>query len=114
MSIDELCAIISYNLKVMEIIIESPRETIIGLARKIGYRPMGVSDDEYNMVRPLSRNGYPRFHIYAKKNERGDFVFNLHLDQKSSSYHGSTAHSGEYEGDLVEREAERIQNIIRN
>jgi len=95
----------------MEIIIENPRETIIGLARKIGYRPMGVEGDEYNLARPLERSGFPRFHIYAKKNERGDFVFNLHLDQKASSYHGSAAHSGEYDGDLVEREAERIRNI---
>lgn len=96
----------------MDFILENTNETVITLARKIGYRPMGISDDEYNLVRPLSNKNYPRFHIYIKKKEIGYFEVNLHLDQKQPSYEGSAAHSGEYEGDLVEKEAERIKRII--
>ena len=93
--------------------IEKPNETVVSLARRIGYRPVGVdADNEYNLVRPLDRSGYPRFHIYVKKNnETGVFSISLHLDQKKPSYKGSTAHSGEYEGEIVEKEAERIKKI---
>jgi len=98
----------------MKFFIENKNETVISFARKIGYRPFSVSaDDEYSLIKPLSQNNYPRFHIYVKK--EGDiFNINLHLDQKQPSYKGSGAHdhSGEYEGDIVENEAERIKKQI--
>lgn len=85
----------------------------MSIARAIGYRPMGVStDNEYNLVRPLAGRNYPRFHIYVRKDTEGIFHFNLHLDQKQPSYQGSSAHSGEYEGDLIEQEIERIRRIL--
>lgn len=100
----------------MEFKIEKPKETVVSLSRQIGYRPMGVSEnDEYSLVRPILGVNYPRFHIYVRKdNKNGVFRFNLHLDQKQPSYRGSSAHSGEYDGDLVEREAERVKRIIEN
>ncbi len=99
----------------MRFIITNKNETVITLARKIGYRPLGVDQyNEYNIARPLTpRNNYPRFHIYLKKNEEtGEFDMNLHLDQKQPSYEGSSAHSGEYDGELVEKEAKRIQSLL--
>jgi hypothetical protein len=97
----------------MEFKITKPSETVVTLSRRIGYRPMGVSsDNEYNLVRPLAGQNYPRFHIYVKKDKDGVFYFNLHLDQKQPSYQGSSAHSGEYEGDLIEQEAERIKRTL--
>ncbi len=54
---------------------------------------------------------YPKFHVYAHK--EGDTLFvNLHLDQKKPTYAGVTAHSGEYDGEIVEQEAERIKALI--
>lgn len=97
----------------MEFDIKQPSETAVTLSRKIGYRPMGVStDNEYNLVRPLAGRNYPRFHIYIRKDGEGVFKFNLHLDQKQPSYQGSSAHSGEYEGDIIEQEAKRIKRAI--
>jgi hypothetical protein len=97
----------------MQFQIKNSKETAITLARQIGYRPLGVSaDNEYNLVKPLAGANYPRFHIYLRKEEGGVFHFNLHLDQKQPSYQGSSAHSGEYEGEVVEQEAERIKRII--
>lgn len=96
----------------MEFAISQPGETAVSLARKIGYQPRGVENGEYNLVRPFSRQNYPRFHIYLKKNEEGRFLFNLHLDQKQPSYEGSSAHSGEYSGEIIEKEAERIKKAI--
>jgi hypothetical protein len=101
----------------MQFTITEPNETIITIARKIGYIPIGVnSDNEYSMARPLAggRGGYPRFHIYSRKESEGVFLINLHLDQKYASYEGSSAHSGEYEGEVVENEATRIKNILDN
>jgi len=99
----------------MKFIVDDKRETIVSLGRKIGYRPMGEENGEYSLVRELDGNKYPRFHIYAKRNGTSDeFIINLHLDQKMPSYEGSHAHSGEYEGDTVEKEAQRINNILDN
>ncbi len=100
----------------MTFTIKNTNETVASLARRIGYRLMGIEENEYSIVKQLDRNNYPRFHIYIKKNEENnEFVFNLHLDQKQPSYEGSGAHahSGEYEGEIIEREAERIKREIR-
>ncbi len=35
----------------------------------------------------------------------------LHLDAKKPSYEGTAAHGGEYQGELVEKEMERIMKI---
>ena len=64
---------------------------------------------ETSYVRRLHGDLYPRFHVYIE--EVGDnFSFNLHLDQRAPVYAGVTAHAGEYDGELVVSEAERIKN----
>ena len=112
--------------------------------RQIGYQPAyfssyarsriaGQNSGEISIMRQISRNDYPRFHLYirAQKTENPSFtnsyelvneglkekngqsfVFNLHLDQKKPSYEGSTGHSGDYDGPAVEGEAERIKNLL--
>lgn len=64
-----------------------------------------------SFVRVFGKGRYPRFHIYIIE-EDNKIVFNLHLDQKQTSYEGSTAHSGEYEGEVVEQEAYRLQKLL--
>lgn len=98
----------------MKFTIRAENETIITLARKIGYRPIGVENDQYSIVKTLMLGrDYPRLHIYIRKIGESEFEINLHLDQKKPSYEGSTAHSGEYEGELVEKEAERIKQLLK-
>jgi hypothetical protein len=65
-----------------------------------------------SFVRALGAGGYPRFHIYLKE-EPGRATISLHLDQKRPVYKGVAAHSGEYEGEVVEREIERLKAEIR-
>ncbi|MBI4193315.1 MAG: hypothetical protein HY536_01680 [Candidatus Colwellbacteria bacterium] len=87
------------------------------LMRRCGYAPdrfNGDRDDNV-FVCPLARNGYPRFHIYARVIEDGAVAhLNIHLDQKKPSYEqsGAHAHSGEYDGPLIEAEARRIQEVV--
>ncbi len=93
----------------MKFSIPKSRENIISISRKIGYVPISASETkEFNMVRSIGRGDYPRFHIYITEDAE-NFIFNLHLDQKKPSYAGNHAHSGEYDGDLVSEEANRIK-----
>jgi len=82
-------------------------ENITSLIRKLGYVPGTTTNNEFSCLRYLSRGDYPRFHLYIRQ-EKDKFFFNLHLDQKKPSYKGSSAHAGEYDGELVEKEKERI------
>jgi hypothetical protein len=99
--------------------------------RRAGYHFEKEKGDELVFSRLLStsRSSYPRFHIYVhpvKSSKAGAKQFNrvnvdhvahetlisLHLDQKKPIYKGAPAHAAEYEGELVEKEAERIKNIL--
>ncbi|MBI4034094.1 MAG: hypothetical protein HY378_00915 [Candidatus Brennerbacteria bacterium] len=81
------------------------------LVRKLGYKPIGVTEKgELNCVRPLAGD-YPRFHIYLRE-DKDVIVFNLHLDQKKPIYEGTIAHSGDYESDTVKAEVQRIKDVI--
>jgi hypothetical protein len=85
------------------------------LVRKLGYKPIGRTEKgELNCVRPLAGD-YPRFHVYLREEKQDDkdvLVFNLHLDQRKPVYQGATAHGGEYDGEVVEGEVERIKEMI--
>ena len=64
-----------------------------------------------SFVKILNSTGYPRFHLYLEEN--GDNItLNLHLDQKKPLYKGQKAHSGEYEGDVVEEEIKRLKSLL--
>lgn len=96
----------------MEIIIKNPKIKPLNLAREIGYTITGYSQgSEINFIKRISKNPYPRFHIYIKEDDQ-DYILNLHLDQKKPSYNGSSAHNAEYEGPIIEKEIERIKSIL--
>jgi hypothetical protein len=81
------------------------------LMRKIGYKPERYTQEgELAAVRPLGAD-FPRFHIYLRSDEKV-ITFNLHLDQKKSSYEGTAAHGGDYESETVRGEANRIKEIV--
>lgn len=68
--------------------------------------------NQVSYVRRLRGAMYPRLHLYI--DDRGDkWQFNLHLDQRPTVYKGfATAHSGDYDGPVVEGEARRIQSFL--
>lgn len=90
------------------------KDNVYNLLKKLGYHFTGRNQKKSEIVfnRPLEGNRYPRFHLYLRINE-DRVVFNLHLDQKKPSYKGTPAHSGEYEGEIVEKEAERIKESLK-
>ena len=106
--------LVSGKRKSTDTLFKNTKENIVGVARALGYLIIDTKENgQYNLVRKLTGQNYPRFHAYVKQ-QGTDFIFSLHLDQKKPSYEGSHAHSGEYEGDIVEREAQRIKNILEN
>ena len=84
------------------------------LMRQAGYHPQETGEErpgESSFVHRLSAADYPRFHAYVKLSGQ-ELIINLHLDQKKPIYKGTSAHSGEYESVLVEKEAERIKMLV--
>lgn len=81
------------------------------LVRRAGYgRIFDKKTDQYSYVRRLGGAYYPRFHLYIHSED--PLVLNLHLDQKKPSYEGATAHSGDYDSDVVRTEGKRIWDTI--
>lgn len=77
------------------------------LIKKCGYGEV-IGRQGRSYVRRLGKDQFPRFHIYVENN-----FLNLHLDQKKAIYQGTTAHSGDYDSDLIKKEMARIKDIIK-
>src|SRR3989344_7878622 len=108
----------------MEFEVKNLQKTVNHIMRQIGYVPAYFQNEgEFSVVKKIGGNDYPRFHLYIKPSfakaseglvKTNDYIFNLHLDQKKTSYEGSHAHSGDYEGIVVEREAGRIKSLLKD
>lgn len=62
-------------------------------------------------ARHLTRNSYPRLHMYIQK--KNDFIFfNLHLDQKKASYQGAHMHNAEYDGEIITNELLLLKKLL--
>lgn len=97
----------------MKFNIKNSGENSVSIGRDIGYiLQKETSSSEVSFVRPLERGGYPRFHLYVKL-DGDNLMFDLHLDQKRPVYKTAHDHAAEYDGALVESEAQRINGIFR-
>ena len=96
----------------MKFVLKGPfKENVYNLMRKAGYYFQGEDKEKEELIFTRPPRGYPRFHLYLKI-EDGNLIFNLHLDQKRPIYKGAPAHAGEYDGEIVSKEAERIKQIL--
>jgi hypothetical protein len=81
--------------------------------RRAGYHPRhDFNQATISYVRRLSGDYYPRFHVYWQQRD-GQRLLSLHLDHKKPSYPGSHAHSADYDGPVIDREAERLTGLIK-
>jgi hypothetical protein len=101
-----------YN-KDMKILVEKINESMISALRRCGYHfERNIAQTaEVSAARSFGPSGFPRFHCYAKKTGE-NMEINLHLDQKKPIYRGTSAHGGEYEGEIIEQEMKRIAAIL--
>ena len=89
----------------------SLRENSVQFMRAAGYIfKRGVVGEEMSFERPLESGGFPKFHVYLTE-DRDQLYLNVHLDQKRPSYAGAHAHSGEYDGELLNEEIARIKSL---
>ncbi|MDP2951410.1 MAG: hypothetical protein Q8N55_03435 [bacterium] len=91
------------------------KENPVQLLRTLGYIAIDKeSYGEFNLVKQLARNPFPRLHLFLKEINEKAFSVSLHLDQKQPSYGKQTAHSGEYEKDnpVLEEEAGLIRQLF--
>ena len=91
--------------------LQKPKGNVVDLIRRCGYSYKGGDNDELNFIKRIGLAEYPHFHLYLREKD-DSLIFNLHLDQKKPSYQGATAHSGDYQGELIEKEMERIKKLI--
>jgi hypothetical protein len=61
--------------------------------------------------RRLGSSTFPRLHLYLRPHGQ-DTDISLHIDAKPHTYPGFSAHVGEYEGEAVEKEAQRILSLL--
>lgn len=96
-------------------IVKKDNLDIVKYIKRCGYAELkDRRTGQTSFIHRLGLYFYPRFHLYIAKESPTEFILTLHLDQKRPSYAGQRAHSGEYEGKLVEEEAARIKNYIEN
>ncbi len=97
----------------MKIFVENITENPASALRRCGYHfeRQHPHTNEISAARSFGAGGFPRFHAYAKLIDK-TLQINLHLDQKRPVYRGTSAHGGEYEGEVIEQEAERIKSIL--
>jgi hypothetical protein len=90
------------------------KDTIYNLMRDLSYHFLekDESTGELNFTHPIRGDLFPRFHAFLKISQQ-DIAFSIHLDQRAPTYKGTVAHEGEYEGPLVEGEAERIKQFFK-
>ncbi|MCK5415833.1 hypothetical protein KAI92_00210 [Candidatus Parcubacteria bacterium] len=80
--------------------------------RRNGYQYLyDKKTQKESYIRTLTNSRYPRLHLYLNVNEN-DIIFDLHLDQKKTSYKGANMHSAEYDGEVVGDEIMRLQGLI--
>lgn len=98
----------------MKFFISNATDTPRNLLRRCGYAEFNDPNTGHtSYVRRLSSNFYPRYHVYATE-EKTQVIIDLHVDQKQPSYSGSHMHAGEYDGELVEREVERVKEVLNS
>lgn len=87
------------------------KENIQNIARRCGYILQYQNTETRSYVRPLTRLDYPRFHLYVKENDH-DYILTIHLDHKKPVYRGSNSHQGEYDGEIVKKEFNKIKDAL--
>lgn len=86
----------------------------LAILRKAGYSPFkDPQTGEESFIIRLTPEFYPRFHLYVEQ-AGSNISFNLHLDQKKASYGTNHAHSGEYDGPIIEKELARIDGWVKS
>lgn len=93
----------------MKIFLQNLKDTPRTLIRRAGYgEHYDARSQQISYSRRLGTGVFPKYHVYLEE-KNGGVEVSLHLDQKQASYGVGHMHSGDYEGENIERELERIR-----
>ena len=81
------------------------------ILRRLGYGEDRKWNGQISYMKRISNSKFPHYHVYIE-DKNGGLQINLHVDQKEATHEGSHAHSGEYDGKLVEDEMLYIAKYI--
>ena len=93
----------------MKFDVEQNNLNLLTTMRRLGYHPSRKGD---SFIRRAGSGEFPRFHIYVDEHTNS-WQFKIHLDQKGACYANHTAHSGDYDGEVLETEKDRIINLLK-
>ena len=93
----------------MKFLVNNNKYNILALTRFLGYHP----HKNQSFSRRLNSGQFPRFHIDLSQVAKG-WEFSLHLDQKGAWYEEQVAHGGDYDGQILEDEKNRIISLLKN
>ncbi len=79
--------------------------------RGAGYHPDKIQRDGHaSFSRSIFNTKYPRFHLYYSMESKN---LTIHLDHKAPQYGQANDHGAEYDGELVKKEAERLNDFLK-
>ncbi|MDP1719129.1 MAG: hypothetical protein Q8L24_01750 [bacterium] len=98
----------------MKIDIKNFSKNLNDAMRSAGYHFEGTDTKtgEWKYYRSVSSNLFPRFHIYCLADKAKKLTVSLHLDQKAPVYQGNIAHSGDYEGPVIDAEIAKLKAAL--
>lgn len=94
----------------MKLLLPKPNMNLRMWMRRAGYAEVPGAKGVTSYAKRVHTTPFPRYHCYLEDLGQ-EWTINLHLDMKAPTYEGSRAHSGEYEGPLIEQEAQRLFRI---
>lgn len=97
----------------MRLAISLTGDTALTFMRRAGYGYQKEGSGEVAFTRRVGASPFPRYHAYTQQ-EGTQVTINLHLDQKETTYQGSRAHSGEYDGPLIQQELDRLRAFAQS
>lgn len=72
----------------------------------------GYHQHQEGYVKRLTRDYYPRFHIYLERENATELIFDIHLDQRHGVHAGMKAHANEKDSEAVQNEAKRVYDLF--
>ena len=97
----------------IKILFSELSQNIQVVLRRAGYQLYRTQGSELVFSRRLSRtNFFPRFHLYLHQTSAG-WEGNLHYDLRQT-VQANPVHGEEYEGEIVEEEYQRLNNLIHS
>lgn len=86
---------------------------LANILRSCGYKKLiDQKTGKTSFVKKLTRQNYPRFHVYIRENQK-EIIVDLHLDQTKALYAKQIAHRADYESEQVKNELYRIYQVFK-